>query len=555
VIDPVMDRLLVWDDDRARERGASAGGAAGADAGSSELGSIGENSLRVAVEHLMPSKIAGEWRAYFPVREAVILAVASEDGYRVRRIPVGRGIEEPSAPIDCSRYHVQGDALLCHDGQTLRAYSVSSGSERAPSAAESAAMDAMLEPEAPVVLARSGDFAVERDRRGRGRLRGRFPFAGPLGVDGVRVEDAAIDPSSHRVAIVDAAGILHLYGLGAAEVTRASWLTDPAIREADRVRATQSGRVVVQSLPDERAAVSAVALGVFAVDTRSGRVDFAHREDTTVAVNAEGNLAILGTSDGAGVLVDPVARSATRGALLEGAAPIAVAVSADGSHVAAVGGHGDTVWRATGDGEWRRIQYRAFSELSSGSALAVFSDRLAVAGRWLGVVQEGGLTTLTNGSAAFYGARIARLRFASVEHFFAASENGSVWGGFCRDQRCQVEWLGTGDDVAPLSTDAVLTFGAKGAVRMLMRARSGALEVFPAGRMDAFVRLGAGLGAIDVDDLAIVMAGPPNDPVLVRVALPPVTVDGFARWVAMRTNVTVQAGGAVVTGAVPTALP
>jgi hypothetical protein len=73
--------------------------------------------------------------------------------------------------------------------------------------------------------------------------------------------------------------------------------------------------------------------------------------------------------------------------------------------------------------------------------------------------------------------------------------------------------------------------------------------------MDAFVRLGAGLGAIDVDDLAIVMAGPPNDPVLVRVALPPVTVDGFARWVAMRTNVTVQAGGAVVTGAVPTALP
>lgn len=551
VIDPVMDRLLVWDEERARPSAATAG----ADAGASEPGTIGENSLRVAVEHLMPSKIAGEWRAHFPVKEAVILAVESEDGYRVRRIPVGRGMQVPSTPMDCGRYRVEGDALLCHDGQTLRAFSVTTGSERAPSAGESAAMDAMLEPEAPAVLARSGDFAVERDRRGRGRLRGRFPFAGPLGVDGVRVEDAAIEPTSHRVAIVDAAGVLHLYGLGAAEVTRTSWLTDPAIREADRVRATQSGRVVVQSLPDERAAVSAVALGVFAVDTRAGRVDFSHREDTTVAVNAEANLAILATSDGAGVIVDPVAKSATRGVLLEGMAPVAVAVSADGARVAAVGGHGDTVWRATGAGEWRRIQYRAFSELSSGSALAVFNDRLAVAGRWLGVVQEGGLTTLTNGSAAFYGGRVSRLRFASDEHFFAASENGSVWGGFCRDQRCQVEWLGTGDDVAPLSTDAVLTFGAKGAVRMLMRARSGALEVFPAGRMDAFVRLGAGLGAIDVDDVAIVMAGPPSDPVLVRVALPPSTVDGFVRWVALRTNVSVQPGGAVVTGAVPTALP
>jgi hypothetical protein len=213
------------------------------------------------------------------------------------------------------------------------------------------------------------------------------------------------------------------------------------------------------------------------------------------------------------------------------------------------------VWRVTSEGAWRPVAYQAFSELSAASALAVFDDRLAVAGRSLGVVQQGGVTTLVRGSAAFYGARVRRLRFASDEHFFAVSDNGTVWSGRCRDQRCEVEWLGTGDDAAPLGTDAVLTFGAKGAVRMLTRARSGALEVLSAGRMDVFATLGAGLGAIDVDDQAIVMAGPPSDPELVRMALPPSTLEDFVRWASMRTNVSVQPGGAVVTGAVPLVLP
>jgi serine/threonine protein kinase len=550
VIDPVGDRLLVWDEDRASVGAASVGAA---DAGAVEA--IGGTGLRVALERLMPSKIVGDWRAHYTVKEAAVLAVRGDDGYRVRRIPVGRGVELPSEALACATYLVRDDALLCHDGEALRAYSVTTGSERAPSAEERNAIESLRDPDAETVLATSGDLRIERDRRGRARLRGRFPFAGPLGVDGVVVQSAAIDPASHRVAIVDASGVLHLYGVGALESTRSRWLDESVIPELERVRSTQSGRAVVMALPEGRAAVAAVSLGVFALDARTGRDRWSAREPESVAVNAEANLAIMALSDGTGVLVDPVAQRTQRGALIEGGSAIAVAVSHDGRRVAAVGGRGDAVWRAVGESEWRRINYRAFSELGGASALAVFNDRFAVSGRWLGVVQEGGLTTLANANTAFFADRIARLRFASSEHLFAAGESGSVWSGFCRDQRCQLEWLGTGDDVAPLTVDSALTFGAKGAVRLLLRGRAGALDVFPAGRMDAFARTGPGLGAIDADDLAIVMAGPASDPSLVRVELPPREVGAFTRWVALRTNVQVASGGTVVVGGVPLALP
>lgn len=548
VIDIARDRVLVWDEAPAAARAPSA-----ADGG---VEAIGDTALRMALEHLMPEKIEGEWRAYLPVKEAMILAVRGDEGHRVRRVPLGRGSEQASEPMLCATYEVNEDTLLCHDGATLRAYSVSTGTERAPTAAEIARIEERREPDAPTLLARNGDVAIERTVDGLARLRGEFPFAGPLGALGVRVEAAAIESVSHRVALVDASSTLHLYGLSAIESTLSQWTsTDEATRN-ERLRSSQSGRPVVVALPSEQAAVAAVGLGVYSVEARTGRPLWSSSLPDAVAVNAESNNIIVGTSDGTGVLVDPFAHTLVRGTLLEGDSPIAVAVSANARRAVAVGGRGDPQWRVIAPGgQWRRVNFRSFSELSGASAVATMDDQLAIAGRWLGVVQEGGLTTLANAGAAFFTDRVARLRFASAEELFAVTESSAVYWGRCREQRCQLEWIGEGDDLAPIAADAALTIGAKGGVRLLMRGRPGAIDVISPGRLPGFASMRRGASALDVDDIAVLVAGPADEPALARVSLPPGDLQGFSRWVAARTNVSVVAGANVTIGSIPAALP
>lgn len=548
IVDLAGDRLSVWDP-------AATGALAAPDSGVSSAALPGDASLRVVLEPLMPERITGPWKLHVTTPSAAVLAVSADGRTRVRRISLERGAGRAGDVLDCATYLVRGDVLLCHDETVARAIVVSSGTERALTAEEASLLEVARDEAAPEVLAQSGDRSVIRDRRGMAVLNGSFPFSGPLGVQGVAVTRALIEPTSHRVALVDEAGTLHVYGLGLPAIQRANWLAETPVTDADRARSTRAGRIVAVALPEMRAAVAAVGLGLFSVDVHGARVRWSAPEPNTVAVAAEGNVAILGLEGGAGVIVDPEFERTTRGVLLEHGSPVAVAVSSDGTRVAAAGPRGDAVWRSVTPGEWRRVSYRAFSELSSATALAAYSDRLGVAGRWLGVVQQGALTTLANGSAAFFDARMSRLRFVDVDRLFGADERGSAWVAWCRDQRCRVEWLGLGDDLAPLGSDAAVTVGAKGAVRLLVRGRSGEFSVFAPGRIEGFGEMGPGQGAIDVDNASLVLAGPATSPTLVRIELPPSSPTAFARWVAARTNVSVGPGGNVQIGAPPSTLP
>jgi hypothetical protein len=58
-------------------------------------------------------------------------------------------------------------------------------------------------------------------------------------------------------------------------------------------------------------------------------------------------------------------------------------------------------------------------------------------------------------------------------------------------------------------------------------------------------REGSSPVAIAVDDDAITVAGPPTDPWLRRIALPPARNEAFATWVSRRTNVVIGADGAL----------
>jgi hypothetical protein len=543
LVDTTTDRLLEWEDSTGAPRDA------GAFASPS-----GDVSLRVVTEGLMPDKQAGAWALHVPSRDAAVLAVRREGRVRVRRIPLDRGISTTAEAFECDSYLVRSDALLCRDGVRQRAWSIVTGTERPPTADESTELERSRAN--PSVLARSPDqHEVVLDDHGRASLRGRFAFAGPLGVEGVEVVAAAIEPSSHRVVVVDRASTLHVYGLLGASTSQARWLREEDASAIDRARSTQSARVVVASLPEARVAVGAVGLGAWIIDARDGQTIFSHREPHTVAVAAEGSHILLGLGDGSGVLIDGRSLRVARGALLEGASPIAVAVSADGERVAAVGGRGDAVWRRVSRGEWQRVAYRAFSELWGASALSVRRDRLAVAGRWLGLVQEGGLTTLASANASFFGERVARMRFSEDEQAVLTDESGSAWIATCREQRCRVEWFGEGDDIAPLGYDAAITVGARGAVRLLARGYTGRLTVFAPGRIEPLATLASGQGAVDFDDDAIVLAGPAVNPTVLRIALPPEDPQAFARWIALRTNMTVAPGGGLQFGAVPAALP
>ncbi len=548
IVDVANDRLSVWDAADSRVDRAH-------DAGPSPAALNGESSLRVVLERLLPERIVGPWRLHLLTSSTAVLAVPSGVRTSVRRVSLDRGATVAGEVLDCEAYLVRDDVLLCHDASGPRAMTVSSGTERPLSAEEASALEVSRGGFERELLAETGDLRVLRDEHGRAELRGRFPFSGPLGVDGVTVARAMVEPTSHRVALVDESGTLHIYGATRSTVARSSWLAPSSATDAARARSTSSARIVTASLPDARVAVAAVGLGVFSVDMLTERVRWSALEPSTVAVGAEGNYVLLGLADGSGVLVEPELERSTRGALLENTAPVAVAVSADGARVAASGPRGDAEWRSIGRGEWRRISYRAFSELSSATALATNADRLGVAGRWLGVVQQGGLTTLANGHAAFFEGRVTRLRFATVDQLFAADDRGSAWFASCRDQRCRVEWVGRGDDVAPIARDAAVSVGEKGAVRLLVRGRSSELVVYPAGRLEGLGDMGRGQGAIDVDDNALVIAGPATAPTVLRIELPPQSPEAFARWVAARTNVSVTPGGNVQIGAPPTALP
>ena len=180
--------------------------------------------------------------------------------------------------------------------------------------------------------------------------------------------------------------------------------------------------------------------------------------------------------------MDPAGHGTGRGVLVEGASPTAVAVSHDGSRVGALAGRAVT-WRAVGSRGWSAVGFRAFAELSSPVAVAVESDRLALSARWLGVVQQGAVTTLARGDLPFEPLRVARVLFSDEDHLFATDDRDGVWFTACAAQQCSVRWVGEGRAVDPIAIDAGLAVTSSGAVRLIVAGRAAPLEILPASVM------------------------------------------------------------------------
>lgn len=513
-------------------------------------------SARVILEPLWESKGMGELTTTAVTRDVALLSLRVGESTKLRRVSLERGASMPGPWFAATRWHHAGGILLWDDGTIVRRMILATGSEE-PATAEEIAQLALFAPTTPgasALIARAGDLRLLRESSGEIAIDGPAPVAGPLGSASLLTTAAAIEPQGRRVAIVDSSNMLSIYGVSGLEWSQARWL-DGTISEQERSRSMQSGRVASTALSGHRVLVAAVGLGAFIVDLSSSRLVWSHRDPQTIAVAAAGSQAMLGLSDGSGILVRGESQEIQRGTLLSHGAPAVVAVSENGRYVSAAGRTGDAQWwRIGANGAWTAVGYRAFSELSGPTAIAIEGTLLSASARWLGVVQSGGITTLAHAPTAFRDTRMHWLRFTHAPNSVLADDQGTLWLNVCHDDRCMVEWFGRGDVPVPIAESAVLALQEGLGVSLHEHGRVGSAPVIAPGRLAALNGVRWDQCSLAVSDDGMIVTGPATVPVVLHLAWPPSEVSEFVRWVARRTNVRVT-GGELILDPLPSILP
>lgn len=381
-----------------------------------------------------------------------------------------------------------------------------------------------------------------RDGRPGGRGDARWP--GRLGLPDAAVVVAHVDSRDGRAVVIDDRDRVFVYAVPLAWRLDASrWLPEDSVAPGRAPDGVAGVRVV--ALSGARAGVMAVGRGAFVVDLSRRAVTYSLAADP-VAVDARGGHGLMAFADGHGERID-LARgaSAGRGPLLDTGAPVAVAISADGSRVLAVGSSGAAVLRDVTRAGWPTVGYRWFGELSGATALAVTARSVAIAGRRFGVASSalGETTTLAEAPPDYYARRVTTARFVTERDLVLQDDGCGAWWARCAELRCDIERAareGGGCAVAAAGRDGLVAVTRAGDVVAVHRdvGEFGAVFGWATGAFEG--------AAVDVSADAVVVAGGVKRPYVARLPLPPTSAEGFARWVDARVNMRVERGVARV---------
>jgi hypothetical protein len=184
---------------------------------------------------------------------------------------------------------------------------------------------------------------------------------------------------------------------------------------------------------------------------------------------------------------------------------------------------------------------RAFHELDDADAVGVGSNRVVIAASRLGFATSGA-TAFAEAPIEFYASPVTAIHVDGDGAALITNEACEAWLAQCVGGDCGVGRLSTSGQACNAATvDRGVWVGAgfTRTVSIFDRARGAVGVIALASRREGSLPV-----AEDVDQDAIVIAGPPSDPWLRRVALPPTDATSFASWVAARTNVVIDAHGA-----------
>ncbi len=393
--------------------------------------------------------------------------------------------------------------------------------------------------EAPIAAV-GRTFLLGGGPRGGAIWRGETPWTAPIGPPDTLVRDAYVTTAGDHAVLVDERDRVWIYARpSSAEVPVWRWhdvIDMAAVRRADAradVHVATPGHSVV--------AVVSAALGAFVLDGLDGRITWRAPQPLARAVDANGRFALLALEDGSGERIDIVSRVRISGALIDGTAPENVAITVDGTAGLVAGVHGPAVWRDLSHAGWPGIPMRAFRELEDVEALAAAGDRVLIAGTRIGVATRGA-ATLAEAPEAFYASAATSARFDDAGDAWLTDASCHAWRARCDRNDCAVTRVATSDlacALTPVNGGGWIAAGLTQTLALSDRSGAEAGIVALGARRD-----GTPPVAIAVDDDAITVAGPPADPWLRRIPLPPADATRFAAWVAARTNVVVRADGA-----------
>ena len=289
-------------------------------------------------------------------------------------------------------------------------------------------------------------------------------------------------------------------------------------------------------------AVTAAGLGAFVIESATGRIAWRAAQPLARAVDANARFALLALEDGTGERVDLTQRVRVSGSLGD-PSPRVVAIDANGTRALVAGEHGTARWLDLSAEHWPAISTRAFHELEAADALATREDEFVVAASRLGFVTSA-TAAFANAPPAFYARHILEAEYAGPHRALLVDDHCAVWQSECTNTQCAADILvpeGHGCTVARVDANFTITTFPIPLLGLNDR-RHGETGVL----LYTVDRGGSTPAGIAIDDDAIVIAGPPIDPWLRRIALPPREPDAFDRWVAERTNATIGPYGGVV---------
>ena len=378
--------------------------------------------------------------------------------------------------------------------------------------------------------------------------RGDAPWPSPLGLPESRVTFAAVDAREGRAVVVDDADRVHVYPVPLAWRAGVSrWRETPAPPPPAASASTVGPPDVrVVSLPHGHVGVVAAGYGAVTVDVQHGGIDW-QSASTAPLVDAAGRYGLLVQSSGAAQRVEFEAHRVTAGVVLEGRPPAVVAIAADGRRAIASDDSSGIALRDLGRIAWPTVAFRWFGELAQPTALGVASDCFAIAARRFGVLGRGGQMTFADAPSEFYGRHVRDVRIVGERNIVAADDQCDAWRVRCFGIRCEIERAavrGTACRIAVAGDDALVTLSPSAGLRTTVHGVGDFGPLLSSERVR-----GRGASAVDavalaVGDDALVLAGAPWRPYVIRFELPPATVERFAAWVLERVNVEVIRGEA-----------
>ncbi|MEI8254710.1 MAG: hypothetical protein WCJ30_03470, partial [Deltaproteobacteria bacterium] len=390
-------------------------------------------------------------------------------------------------------------------------------------------------------LAASGrTFLLAGGPHGGAIWRGETPWTAVIGPRGTIVREALVTGDGARALLVDERDRVWIYARPSAAAAP-SWRWHD-VTDADAIRRAAARADVHAVSPGQGVlAVVSAGLGAFVLDGSDGRIAWRASQPLARTVDANGRFALMALEDGSGERVDIVSRVRVSGSLIDGSAPESVAITPDGLAGIAAAASGPSVWRDLSRAGWPTIPTQAFRELEDVEALAADGARVLIAGSRLGVATSGA-ATLAGAPVAFYASATTSARFDAQGDAWLTDATCRAWRARCDRNDCTVARIAATEPACTLTPVNHGGWIAAGLARTIaVSAYSGA----EAGIVALGARReGSAPAAIAIDDDAITVVGPPADPWLQRIPLPPADVSRFSAWVAARTNVVIRADGA-----------